>query len=261
MLNRRLTSGEVQALVKDNQYKINEKTKYLSRCIDGRYENSPDLPALGLPGADAGDLAALYATANIYGFTVDTEKALKTLLEIVGGPEHFSFHTDARSHDPAPTSGDGHFKKIRQDPEAYNLTPDQLHTITKQIEKLEKKGAKETVLHGDHREGALLLIKGNCGVLPKYTLQTDNGSMNVEVFVFHAGLVNERHKAWAQKLVEEKAVELVEKLDEEYLYEVLSTTTDDHLFETANRLAKTLPIYEVTFKDFDNFVVEERGSI
>ena len=78
-----LSASEVRQLISENKYKVNPKTKFISRCIDGRYQIEQDLPALALAGADAGQMAVIFATANLYGLKVDEEKVFKTVCEAV----------------------------------------------------------------------------------------------------------------------------------------------------------------------------------
>ncbi len=255
-----LSDTDVYEIISNNRYKVEEVSKHCSRCIDGRYENSADLPALTIPGADIGDLAVLYGSAEQFAFEIDYDKALTTLQELIG-LENFSWHTDEHGDNRLQGSGCGHITQLRKDPKDYSLTNEQLEILSKQMSKAQKKGGKETTLMGDHLEGAVLIIKGNYGVLPQFNLQTDKGTRLVQLFIFHQSLVDARHKIWAKKLFEKGAVKLFEKLDDEYLYEALCATTEDHLFETAKRLAKDLPIFDVSFKDDGNFSVEPRGFV
>lgn len=89
-----LNEEQVAKLVLANKYRIDERTEFLSRCIDGRYQNEKGLPALAMPGADAGELAVILAMANIYGLEVTREKVFKCLVDIVGGIKNLRLHTD-----------------------------------------------------------------------------------------------------------------------------------------------------------------------
>jgi hypothetical protein len=255
-----LDNAQVQELVAKNKYKLTDTNRNTARCIDGRYENSEELGALAIPGGDLGELAALYATANEFGFEVDYDKALISL-QSVTGKNNFCWHTDTHGEKDVLASGCGHMKQMRLDPKAYNLEPDQIEVLNKQVEKAFKDGGKQTELQGDHQEGAVLIIRGEYSVMPQYYLQTDHGKVKVQVFEFHHSLVSERLKTWAKKLVEDGAVKLLDHLDDEYLYQVLSEKMDDHLFETSKRLAKTLPIFRVHFQDDGSAEIEEMGFV
>jgi hypothetical protein len=256
-MNKTILSLEnIQELISENKYNINEKTKYLSRCIDGRYKNSKDLPALAFPGADIGELALILATANSYGFEVNKEKALESFLEVVGGEKNFRLHTDGHADPKVPAGGCGHFKQIGLDPKAYNLESPQIEFIKKNLSI-----GESITLQGDHMEVAVLLIKGDWGVLPQFSLETDQKKKLVQVFVYHQTLVDKRHRLLAKELIKNKAVVFKNGEDEEWLYNALSDVAENHLMETAKRLAKGLPIYSVVFEENGNFKIIEQGVV
>lgn len=255
-----LTREQVYHFVKENLYL--PKKPYLSRCVDGRYPNSPDLPSLAIPGGDAGQLAIIYAASNQYGFQVDEQKVLYSLLDVLGGKKLFSFHTDSHGDQKILGSGCGHLKQLRLDPAAYQIDQDQLKVITDtQLPCVIDYSSVETKLEGEHKESAVLQIEGKYGIFPSMTMETESGNTPVQVFEYHKTLVDERHKALAKKLIEDEAVKLYDGLDETYLAQVLSDTSESHTFETLKRLAKGLPLYNIGFKDDKDFKVEEMGSI
>lgn len=257
-----LTKDDVYDLVQHNKFALEDRHRLESRCIDGRYENDEaHMHALAIPGGTAGELALIYATANTYGFDLEPDRAFDVLTEIRGGVEYFSFHTDDHSGFDPEKGGCGHMTQIRLHPEVYNLEKEDLEQIRKQIEKARKMGAKEMILHGQHMEGAVLLVQGNYGVLPRFQVETDLGLRNIEIFIYHQSLANERYKALAQKLIEKEAVTLYNGCDAEYLYEAFLDVDENHLFETLNRLAVGLPLYEVQFAKDGTFNVEELDVI
>ncbi len=256
----KLTKEQIYTLVSQNHYL--PKNKFLSRCVDGRYQNSPDLPALAIPGGDAGQLAVIYSAANQYGFTVDEQKTLYTLLDVLGSKKSFSFHSDMHVDANVLGGGCGHLKQLQLDPDAYKIDKSQLETIIKvQLPCVIDYGSKQTILEGEHKEGAALQVEGAYGILPSSNIETETGKMVVQVFIYHKTLVDERHKVLAKKLIEDKAVTMYDDLDEIYLSQVLSETAESHVFETLKRLAKGLSLYNITFKDEDEFKVEEMGTI
>jgi len=247
----KLNSSQVQLLVKENSYKVDEKNKFLSRCIDGRYKNSPNLAALALPGADLGELALILATANDFGFEVDQEKIFQTLVEVVGGLKKFSYHTD--SHHGGLALGCGYFSQILKDFQAYNLKKKDVKFLEEKLRFLQKNNVLPVILEDNHIEGAALIVKGNFGVYPRFVIETEEGKKEVSVFVYQQTLIDQRHRVLAKKLIENKAVKLFNNLDEEYLYEVLSEEANIHFLETINRLASDLPLFEVFFDNFGRF--------
>lgn len=256
-----LNKDEVYDLILDNRYRVDVKNKFLSRCIDGRYENSDELPALAFPGADAGELALIAATANAFGFEVDLDKAYQSLLNIIGGVKNFNMHTDDH-HDPKVTgAGCGHLGQIKTDPKAYQLTEVQIKQIDQILETAKKNGAKETILKGPHLEGAVLLVKGDYGIKPQCYLEEEKIKRLTQVFIYQQTLVNSRHKVWAKELMQSKVVKLYDNTDEEYLYEVLSEQSELHLFETVERLGKDLPLFHVQFDERGGFSLQEMGRV
>lgn len=256
-----LTQTQVQTLVSQNKYKVHEASRFISRCIDGRYPNSPDLPALAFPGGDAGEIALIYATGKTYGFSVDLKKTAAVVEKMVGGVKKLNFHTDSHADTSKVAAGCGHIKQLTTDTEAYHTDAEFVSFLLQYLSSAKKKGAQEIELHGDHQEGAILLLQGEYGVQPQLQMETDEGRKTVQVFVFHKMLVDERHKALAKLLIEKKAVDLPPECDEEYLYSILSEMTENHLFETVKRLAKGLPIYSIRFDSEGGFEVREMGWV
>lgn len=248
-------------LINQNKYKVSKETSLLSRCIDGRYRNAPDLPALAIPGADAGELMLIYATGHAYGFEVDKEKVAKTLVEVIGGEKNLRFHTDSHAHGKGVLAGCGHIGQATLGLAEYKITKDDMIFIKDFFAQAVQKGVSEELLQGDHQEGAVVLVKGNWGVLPQGKILMGTQNSAVQVFMFHQTLVNERHKVLAKKLIENKAITLLPGCDSDYLYEVMSTIADEHLMETARRLAKGLPIYEVAFDKNGGFEIKNLGTV
>ena len=255
-----LSKQQLALVIMDYTYDV--KNPLLSRCIDGRYENSNSLPALAIQGADAGELALIFAMANSCGLTLDMKKALDVLVEVVGGVSNIQFHTDSHADKNLVLAGCGHIKQVALDLEEYNLTEEQMDFIKKEFTRLKKEGAQETVLHGDHGESAVVFVKGQFGLLPHFKIQDDTSKKEGEIFVFHNTFVDARHRMLAKKLIESKAIEFEGGLDEEYVYTLLSDACENHLMETAKRLALGLPIYEVQFFDSKNkFEIKELGLV
>lgn len=248
-----LSEKEVNDLIAENRYKVDPSRKFISRCIDGRYKNEEGLAVQAFPGADVGELAMVLSASRSYGFEIDREKVFATLVEVLGGESNFSFHTDEHGDRLKLASGCGHFKQINLDPKAYKIEKEDIDFINEKLGYVKSKGSKETVLEGDHAEGAILMVKGNWGVYPRYELETEKGKKFVEVFVYHQSLTDEKHRLLAEKLIKNGAVKFVLGEDSEYLYQVLSETSENHLMETAKRLASDLPIYSVQFEADGSF--------
>ncbi|MDH7475939.1 MAG: hypothetical protein QHH09_00505 [Microgenomates group bacterium] len=256
-----LSIEQVRKIVSDNHYKVEAKMRLASRCIDGRYQVQGQLAPIGVPGADAGDLALILATGNSYGFEVDLDKAYQVLVEMVGGEKNLQFHTDSHAEKNLTLGGCGHFKQMTLDSQAYNLDKKQVEKIRAKFTSAKKKGAKEIILHGEHLEGAVLIVSGPYSLYPRYNLDSQEGKIEVQVFVYHQSLAQERYKKLAEELVKQKAVKLYKSLNGEYLYQVLSEMAENHLMETSRRLAKGLPIYQVNFEADGGFEIKEIGIV
>ncbi len=256
-----LDKTNVQELVMENKYNVNPETQYISRCIDGRYENADDLPALAIAGADAGELALIFATANAFGLEIDKEKAYAALVQIVGGVKNLRCHTDHHAEHGVIFGGCGHMKQMGLTLGDYFLTQEQLDFVKKKFEDALQHGAQETMLHGEHLEGAVLMVKGNYGVYPNYIFEASLRKKIGQVFVHHQTLVDKRHKELSKILFEKKAIVLPKGCDEEYLYQIISEKSEEHLLETAKRLAKGLPIFSVVFDNGGGFEITEMGNI
>ncbi|MFH0773107.1 MAG: hypothetical protein V1922_02235 [bacterium] len=255
-----LSKEQLTSLLFDNAYEV--KNPLLSRCIDGRYENSPSLPALAIQGADAGELALIFSAANICGLTLNKEQALKALVDTVGGVQNIQSHTDSHAEKGKVLAGCGHIKQANLDLQSYNMTEEQIDFIKTRFTEMKKQGAQEAILQGDHGESAVVFVKGSFGVLPRFKLGKEEGGRTGQVFVFHNTFVNARHRILAKKLIALKAYELEGGLEEEYVYSVLFDACENHLMETAKRLAAGLPIYEVTFFDSKHkFDIKELGFV
>ena len=250
-----LTIEQVDKLIRENRYKVDPEKKFLSRCIDGRYKNEDGLPALAFPGADVGEIAMVLAASKSFGFDIDFKKLITTLAEVVGGVKNIKFHTDHHATPGVEAAGCGHFKQMKGDPSAYGVTSDETELIQQELKQLKNKGAVETILEGEHMEGAVIMVNGNWGVYPQYNLETENGNKFVEIFVYHQSLVDERHRALCSALLHNKAITFKNGEDEEWLYNTFCETSETHLMETAKRLAKGLPIYEVKFEDNGDYKI------
>ena len=242
-----LNQENAYLFVNANKYLPDPSKKILSRDINGLYPNSPELPPVAFPGGDFGELAVFLSAANIYGFQIDTEKLLKTYISVIG-IENFSL---------AQSSGKGftYYEQLISNFKDYTLMEDQMEFLKNMREDLVSKGAHEIVFNQESNEGALFFIKGKYALYPTFELETEDMKVKVSAYLYHQTFIDERHLSIAKKLLENKAVTLFEGLDENYLSEVLSTTAEDHLFETMKRVAKGVPIYEVTFKDDGSFAI------
>ncbi|PIY70080.1 hypothetical protein COY89_03125 [Candidatus Roizmanbacteria bacterium CG_4_10_14_0_8_um_filter_36_36] len=108
---------------------------------------------------------------------------------------------------------------------------------------------------------AVIFITGNYSVKSRYLLQTNEGAVTIEVFLYHQDRVKFRVRQIAKKLINKKLVKLYPGCDEEYLYEVLLESSDSFLFERLKKIAKDLPIYQLSFETDGGFEIKEMGIV
>jgi len=256
-----LSRGHVAELVQANKYKIDHSLQFISRCIDDRYHNIDHPASLALPGADPGELALILATGNSYGFEVDKKKAFKTLEAVVGGVRNLQMHTDLRDKNKDAFKGCGHMNQLEILPEMYSLTHEDVEFILSSFNLAKSRHAHEVVLEGQHKKNAVVIVKGDYGILPRHYLEVNGQKVLVEVFEYHQTLVDRRHRALARALIKDGAVKLLRGQDEESLYEAFGDIGENHLMETLLNLAKGMPIYEVLFDNKGEFEVGELGEV
>lgn len=249
-----MNTQNIRSWVKKNSHSIKPSKKFHARCIDGRYENAPDLPALAIPGGDAGQLAILFAATNKHKIKLDNVKAWKAICKVVGGKQNIRFHTDSHAPKKKIAGGCGHIKLKSLNPKLYGLKTSQVTFIKKCCrEALSKHKKLQVKLQGDHNESAVLTINGNYGVYPQLN--------DKQLFIVHLSLINKRHKKLAKLLVKSKAVKLQPGQTVKFLSESLDSMHGQHLMLTANALAKGLPIFNVIFKTRTSFKVEKNGKV
>lgn len=248
-------------LVQANKYKIDHSLQFISRCIDDRYHNIDHPASLALPGADPGELALILATGNSYGFEVDKAKVFKTLVTVVGGVKNLQMHTDLYNEDKDAFKGCGHMSQLETIPETYSLTREDVEFILSSFKLAKSRHANEVVLEGQHKKNAVVIVKGDYGILPRHYLEVNGQKLLVEVFEYHQSLVDKRHRVLAQELIKNGGVELIAGQDEESLYEAFGDIGENHLMETLRSLAKGMPIYEVKFDEEGGFKVTDLGEV
>lgn len=247
-----LDINQIEELVSENRYTY-QGIKHLSRCFEGNYDNSDQLPALALPGGDIGDLAVLFSASKLYGFDYDIEESIKVIEKIVG---KMSRTTYKHLHDhSAERCLYLHF--LSENPEIFSLNEADFTYFTK---KLQKQGLISSVSFSGapkYDEGAVIIFEGKDGVYPQYEFNSITTQFHSKIFIFHRTLVEERRKIFARQLVQSNAVSLYDNLNEEYLYEILSDVGDTHLFETILKLDPKLPIYNAVVSDTGRVKVEK----
>lgn len=242
-----MNTADMSRFVNDFRYAL-EGERQLSCCVDGRMVESEELAPAARPGADAGDLMA--ALAALRALDVPDIKhlhtvVLTTVVHAAGGARRFRFHTDehAAYHEGEPREviarGCGHLKQAEIDPHAYGLEPEDMKAIFECLLWLRDEGAKEVVLEGKHGETAVLVVDSDT-----FGVRHGDGHSR-QAFVYHATLNRERLKELAGELAKIRVLKGVHLNDEDILA-ALVAASDRQRNETLTRLAKGLPVYEVT---------------
>ncbi len=252
-----LSEEQIRKLVSDNKYTVDKDSKYLSRCFDDR-DSAENVPSLSIPGGDVGEIALILAAGNAYGFEVDIKKSFDALSGLVGGRNNLSFHSNI-SLRQSFSGACGHFNCMRKDPAAYSIEKVQLDAIGQELNIFTQSGTKTN--YKNHDAGALLLVRGAYSLPVRGFVDTAEGKVYAEYFVFHHSLANERHKILADVLIEKKAVRLFPGCGAEYLYEVLAEMTEQHLFETTKKLARGLPIYRIEFHEDGEYTIDRTDTV
>jgi hypothetical protein len=242
MEKQTMTEEVAAEFVRSAAYEAEEAP--LACCVDGRYATG-DRAAAAAPGADAGKMLEAFAALRDLGISIDDSlraEILSAVVDSVGGPGKFRFHTD---HHAAEALGDkppvesvargcGHVRLASEDPSSYHLSAEDMTAI---FERLADLKSGEEVLHGAHAESAVLVVND-----PKKGLahQTDGK----QAFVYHAGWDNARLHTLAQKLGEIGAIKAA-NVTAEQIEEMLISIAALQRNLTLAKLAKGLPIYEV----------------
>lgn len=256
-MHAQLSSTQIEQFVEKNKYRAEKQNGcILSRCVDGRYVRSFDLAPLAKPGADVGDILMLCAANNEYGLGLDNQKIIEAVIEAVGGYAQVRFHTDDHAKNEGGMSfGCGHITQALADQNTYGLTDENVKAVIDFLKTVPQKGVVCEKLEGNHREEAVVVIKrGEWSMAPQ-----SNGESEVrQVFVYHRDLDNKRRKDLVEKLL--KYLPKNPSYSQEHLYDILSQISDNHLLETLSRLAKGLPLFEVSFEKDGSFTLIEKSE-
>ncbi len=236
---------EAQAFVAENKYRAFPRMEGLkSRCVDGRYPRMLRLPPLAKPGGDAGDLLAVLAVlrwlldAKVFRASEEKvrEKTLAAVAGVVGDASDFHRHTDEHAQGNGDL-GCGHLRLASQHPGEYGLSPEDTFHLHRFMAGLAKKGMREVVLRGDHRESAVFIIESW-----EYSLYpSTNGGL--QAFVYQKAFDELRLRTVANRVFAK--VPEVRLVSEVALLKMLCEMTGKQLSATLRSLAPGLPIYEV----------------
>lgn len=242
-----LETGQIYELVNHNSYEVIDANHYSMRCIDGNYQNDDRLPGIAFPGGDMGDVITFVASAQSYGFEISVSSIFNTVLELIGGIEHFSCYDASEGKT---------FFELFPFVTDLSLAQDQLN----ELEHIFLSAQKSSLfLHKKPKvsqESALLRVKGNLAISPEYTFSPESGGFTTHVFVYQQTMLNERHRKLVEMMLEKKLFNAFQSADLEYLYQAVSETADDLLFIALEEQMHSIPLFQVEFKDTGEFNVE-----
>jgi hypothetical protein len=207
-MSPRLTSDQIEELVSNNLYTY-KGNPYIARCFHSDYANSPNLPALSLPGGDIGEIAILIAASLTAGFTINLGKAVNTLYELI---------------------------------EAYDIDQKAQNELV-ELKKTLGPSGKSKSTYTQSELNACVMIEADYGLFPHYAFNSTEGGMNANILIFQKTFINRRHRKLCKLWVANGSVELFAGLDSDYLYEIISEITENHLFQTLKLSYSNLPLY------------------
>ncbi len=204
------------------------------RCVDGRHESYPTMPECSIPGADAGNILTAWGALLAMDIEPTEEVAKKineAVIEEAGGIENVHFHTDEHNQGVV-AGGCGHMANALKDPEAYGINERIASFIMLQLAELKGAGAQEEVLKGGHKEGAVVIVRGEHGMAP-------NNSDGTQAFVYQENMATTSRTKLASLLASKL------ELDPDTLATQMDKVATLELNETLKRLASGLPTFVV----------------
>lgn len=249
-----LTPHEVEQFVQSAMFQHGIKLDSSIRefrpvCIDGRENNDEPTnkpPVLAKPGGNAGGLMIAMAACNNLGIVKDNEKVFDTMINAIGGPENFTFHTDDSNQD-RPGMGCGHLKQALLDPSAYDLHPDQMEFLFSKLPWIIEQGGEQRLHLGEHKEKAILFLESDSYGVHTF-LPNPNGGEGTQAFVYHqfldSYLQDDNGRALYRNFSEGNP-----RYREQDFIQAVKVVAKKQLLATAGKIAKGIPQFEVRIND------------
>lgn len=163
-----LSRSRVDEFVRKARWQVRSNDPRLrrARCLDGRY--MPGAGVIAMPGADVGLLAIAHAAAPVVGEMLgrksSAEEIAQAVLDAVGGPANFSYHTDRAFSGSGPRRvlGCGYCRLLFEQGKSFApaaLENWQLALLLDMLEGLHKEHVKPDVVRGGHDEAAVLVVR------------------------------------------------------------------------------------------------------
>jgi hypothetical protein len=218
----------------------------------------------------------LLVTPWIYGKTgkeISTEELCQTVFGVVGGAPNFSYHTDRISLSSVADRSDGcsYCRLLSTRPKLFSpyvLDVDQLPTLRRILEGLEREHVKPDVLRGGHDEMAVLLVQNvrdlaDCVPLIPNEIRRAKKLWVLDNYAVLRGVGRRRTFVYQRDLAEARISALADALGRsikadadllDRLRVLLQKIAAVHVSRTLRQLAQDLPVYNV-------FIDAETGDI
>lgn len=175
-----------QRLVEERTIDPEQRWKKTGDCVDGRLlweqmQKNPDHASFGFPGGGLGIELILIAAAE--QAEIPRDIARNTIESVIGTP---TAHTDSHEHSPEhAVAGCGFCNGMMFDPDFKVDSSLQEWFAEQLLPRLVSQGMKPKVLAGEHKEGAVIVVRSDpkgTGKFRNLPHQLDNG---LQAFVFH----------------------------------------------------------------------------
>jgi hypothetical protein len=277
--SRPLTARQIYEFANKARWEVrcDDPRAHRSRCLDGRYK--PGAGIIAMPGADAGLLAigllGAQWTTRMHGQAIEPHELCELVLDVVGGKQNFSYHTDrvALAGDEHRYDGCSYCRLLATSPELfapYALQPLQLVILQEMLGLLEQDHVKPDILRGGHDECAVLVAQNVRSLSRGEPLSSDDirrarklwvldnyavlrGTGRRRAFVYQRDLAQSRIDALAEALAQTLRLGGQES---NALRGMLEDIAELHVRRTLEHLAPGLPVYDI-FIDVDSGEVGE----
>lgn len=236
----RITQDELQDIILDNRYDLDDGDLFQMRCPDGNYPNEISLPALTFPGGNTGILAMIYALEQSAGFEIHSDRVLNALITIAGDESKLSCYKSPKPEDldfaipflaSIPLSEDRHIDLRKQ--HGHMLK------VSKHVHERDEKRLLEK---------AIIRYNGEDALFPQYEGDISFSREKVSFYILHQSMLDRYNKQLSHELLRQQAVELFPGCDEEYLYVQLTEISEECFFYSIRSMLPKIPFFTVNVR-------------
>lgn len=200
------------------------------------------------PGGDMGYIAMIGATGQSYGFEIQLDRVVETLINLRGGIHNLTLQESSNPSDITSIipflSGVEIDQKLQEE----------LVSIYTKVSENGNMGKRSIRLP----ESAIAIVKGESALYPQTFLRMNEYEQEVAVIVYHQSYMNRQNRLFSEHLIKENIVSLFEGYESSYLYDAFSEMSDLCFFSSIEEQSKKLPIYTVSFTSDIHFeIIEE----